>query len=76
MPLTITKVRADFFKRLIAWINKHSINLDNIVLCSDFNCQIDKELSDKSVNILKKILKTFSLKDSWTYFGKKNPNKV
>lgn len=64
------KDRVEFFKRLTAWINKNSINLDNVILCGDFYCQIKNELCDKTVNILKKISKTFGVKDSWTYFEK------
>lgn len=35
------KDRIDFFKRVITWINQNAINLDNVILCGDFNCQID-----------------------------------
>ena len=66
------KDRIEFFKKLTSWINRHSKNLECIVLCGDFNCQIDSERNDKSVDILKKIMKTFYLKDSWLHLGKSN----
>ena len=40
------------------------------MLCGDFNCQIDTNNKDKSVSVLKKILKTFCFKDCWLSGGK------
>ena len=37
-----------FFKRINTWISKNASNLDNLILCGDFNCQLDVNKNDKS----------------------------
>lgn len=41
-----------------------------MILCGDFNCQIDTNNKGKSVSVLKKILKTFCFKDCCLSGGK------
>ena len=57
------KDRNDFFKRINTWISQNASNLDNIILCGDFNCQLDVNNNDKSAGTLKKILKMIELND-------------
>ena len=62
--------RINLFKKLTTWINKHAINLENLIICGDFNCKLVQENNDKSNGILKNIIEIFYLKDSWIYSEK------
>ena len=53
-------------------MNKNAINLENLMICGDFNCQLDQENNDKSNGIRKNIMKSFYLKDIWIHSGKDN----
>ena len=53
--------RSEFFKNLQCFITKHCLN-DNILICGDFNCQLNDE-KDKSVHILKKMIDKLRLTD-------------
>ena len=63
------KPRVDFLKRLLTWVNQNATNHDNLIVCGDFNCQLDKS-NDKSSSILKKFINMFNLTDSWTSSAK------
>ena len=39
------KTKIFFFKRINTWISQNSRNLDNIILCGDFNCQLDVNIT-------------------------------
>lgn len=52
-----------FFTKLKSFIEKNCLN-DNIILCGDFNCQIN-DTSDKSLHVLKNIMNKFNLIDFW-----------
>ena len=54
---------SEFFKNLQCFITKHCLN-DNILICGDFNCQLNDE-KDKSVHILKKMIDKLRLTDLW-----------
>ena len=55
--------RSEFFENLQCFITKHCLN-DNILICGDFNCQLNDE-KDKSVHILKKMIDKLRLTDLW-----------
>ena len=55
----------DFFMKIITWICQNARNLDNIILCGDFNCQFYEDNNDKGVSTFKKILKMMDLNDCW-----------
>lgn len=57
------KERTEFFKRLQAWIDKYTLNTDGLILCGDFNCQVEN-CNDKNVNLLRKLLNHFALNDA------------
>ena len=56
--------RINFFKRLQSFINNYSMNVENIIICGDFNCVLSKE-RDKSSACLKKLVKNVNLCDVW-----------
>ena len=62
--------RSAFFKRLMSWVSQYPMNLEGLIVCGDFNCQLDRKQNDKSVKDLEKILKFFALNDCWVYSGK------
>lgn len=39
------------------------MNLDYVILWGDFNCQLDTNNNDKSVNILNNVLKNYYFKN-------------
>lgn len=45
------------------------MNTDGLILCGDFNCQVEN-CNDKSVTVLRKLLKHFALNDAWLKNGK------
>ena len=45
--------RLELFKRLKSFIFKYSVNCENVIVCGDFNCNIENTL-DKSSEYLKK----------------------
>lgn len=63
MRLTVRRIGLIFFKRITTWINQNAMNLDNVILCGDFNCQLDTNNNDKSVNILNNVLKNYYFKN-------------
>ena len=56
--------RIEFFKRLKTFICQHSVNVNNVTLCGDFNCKLDCK-NDKSARKLHDILHMLDLKDIW-----------
>ena len=66
--------RNDFFKRLITWVSQHAMNLEGLIVCGDFNCQLDSKQNDKSTKTLEKLLKLYSLNDCWISSGKTKIN--
>ena len=63
MHQIMKKTEVIFFKRINTWISQNASNLDNIILCGDFNCQLDVNNIDKCAGTLKKILKMIELND-------------
>ena len=57
--------RVDFFKRMQTFINQHSLNIKNVLLCGDFNCTSNKT-SDKSTVKLNAVCKNIDLIDVWS----------
>lgn len=41
-----------FFKKLLTCINQKSLNTDGLIMCGDFNCQLDSLNNDKSIRVL------------------------
>ena len=56
--------RVDFFKRIQSFINQHSLNTENIIMCGDFNFYL-KRVNDKSAVKLSNISNNLSLYDVW-----------
>ena len=56
--------RVDFFKRLTTFINIHALSQSRLVLCGDFNCNINSK-TDKSAKILRDCINTLDIKDLW-----------
>jgi exonuclease III len=63
------KLRVDFLKRLLTWVNQNATSHNNLIVCGDF--QLDKS-NDKSSNILKTFIHMFNLTDSWSLSEIKN----
>ena len=60
-----------FFKRINTWISQNSRNLDNIILCEDFNCQLDVNITmAKECRNLKENVEMMDLNDCWVSTGK------
>lgn len=57
--------RIDFLKGMKRFIIKNFINIENIILCGDFNCYFDGENIDKSLKILSDIIDSLYLNDLW-----------
>lgn len=58
--------RLEFFKRLKSFIFKYSVNIENVAVCGDFNCNIENT-SDKSSEYLKHALKSLEMYDAWRH---------
>ena len=56
--------RLDFFKRLQSFINQYALNIENVIMCGDFNCSFTKT-SDKSVVKLSGIARNLNFVDLW-----------
>jgi hypothetical protein len=56
--------RCDFFKRTKDWVNTHSENSDNILICGDLNCSWENE-TDRSRFVLKQLFNKLDLHDIW-----------
>ena len=74
------KSRCCFYKKLKSWINRHSSNVNDIMLLGDFNCCLrdaDRSsrthIKDKSRIELEKLLKSYKLTDTW---GHLHPDKA
>ena len=39
----VPKDRKHFLKNLPKWITCHAVNIDNIILCGDFNCCVNDD---------------------------------
>ena len=52
--------RVDVFKRLTTFINIHALSQSRLVLCGDFNCNINSK-TDKSAKILRDCIKTYGI---------------
>ena len=61
-----TNAKCYFFKRLNLWIKKYAACQENVILAGDFNCSLDENKEDKSVNILKGLLNNLDLIDLWS----------
>ena len=55
--------RIEFFRNMSSYITRHSANLDNLILCGDFDCSFER--CDKSTGKLKSILRKLNLIDVW-----------
>ena len=56
--------RVDFFKWLTIFINIHALSKSRLVLCGDFNCNINSK-TDKSAKFLRDCINTLDIKDLW-----------
>ena len=56
--------RISFFKRLQSFINQNSMNLENVLMCGDLNCILNKE-RDKSAKVLQNITTIMNMSDTW-----------
>ena len=61
--------RVTFFEKVKNWILKYSVNLENVCLCGDFNCCLDRESKDKSATKLSKIIKQLNMCDIYRKFN-------
>ena len=61
--------RVAFFEKVKNWILKYSVNLENVCLCGDFYCCLDRETKDKSATKLSKIIKQLNLCDIFRKFN-------
>ena len=56
--------RTNFFKQMQTFINHHALNIENVLLCGDFNC-ITSKTSDKSAIQLNAICRNIDMFDLW-----------
>ena len=54
----------NFFKQMQTFINHHALNIENVLLCGDFNC-ITSKTSDKSAIKLNAVCRNIDICDLW-----------
>jgi exonuclease III len=69
--------RISFFKNMTRFITEYALNKNRLFIGGDFNCVLTASdrssgKTDKSMNVLKELVKTYSLVDVWKDF---NPNR-
>ena len=70
--------RIKFFKKLLTWIRQHSININRIILCGDFNSTLSiKDRSsrklDKTAINLQNLINNLDLNDTYRF---KHPDDI